>query len=174
MANHIDFEWRGPLKFAFDSETAKISSPKGDTEDLEWASERIVYVLKFMAPHYVKYRLAKSAVCYVGHGSNIRRVAAHRGTWLRKIALVLEDFKGFELWVCQPRVRNNELIRKEVERDALKQFETTFGEFPLFNQIGAEWSDRTYSRSVRERTREIFELPANGFSQEIRSLGARG
>jgi hypothetical protein len=155
MAKPFDFHWDGPHEFVFEG---KLSLKDSASNKIRWPSERIVYMLKFKPPYFVKYKNEQSAVCYIGKGSDARRIAAHRGNWFQKVAVVLEGFEGFQAFVCQPRAKNFLSLFKDVEGDAISTFKSIFGERPLFNQRDERSPDHEYSHKVNREIREHFSL----------------
>jgi hypothetical protein len=96
------------------------------------ALTRCVYVLRLCGPFAIQYVNKASPTLYIGRGDLKQRVTSHL-KWINELATRIQGM-GFELWLCQPRVRNARNTFADFEAELLNRFYRKFGCLPMFNR----------------------------------------
>ncbi len=103
-----------------------------------WSWTRCVYCIRLAPPFAIHYeddderRCLVSPLIYIGSGSIKQRWSSHR-EWLGELAYALPGAR-YEVWVCQPRVKNAPYAYKGVEGYLLTTFQKQCGFLPLRNR----------------------------------------
>jgi hypothetical protein len=98
--------------------------------------KRCLYLVRLSPPFSIVYGdecQLNSPLVYVGQGNIESRWSNHRN-WLLELGHAIPGGR-YEVWVCQPRCRNNRVLYKDIEADILVQFKAkSDGFLPLRNQ----------------------------------------
>jgi hypothetical protein len=156
-----------------------ISVKKGvvlEKTDIDYEAERCVYVISFKPPFAVEYLKGRSPVCYIGRG-RAWRILAHKDGWLCKLPLVLDQFAGYQIDGCEPRVRGrgHHVAYKRVESDLISYFVDRLGERPLFKRrLGNKDYSYDYTEKGVRKIQKIFaKNPGAAFSKSLKSLNVQ-
>lgn len=107
------------------------------------ALARCVYVLRLCGPFAIQYVSKASPTLYIGRGQFQERITEHLN-WINELAKKIRDMQ-FEVWLCQPRVRNARNAFADFEAELLRRFYEKFGCVPMFNRrLEKTHSNRRY------------------------------
>ncbi len=131
----IETDWRNIRVYCEQSENP-----------FDW--ERCLYVIRLAPPYALTYgddakHNLTSPLLYVGSGNIQQRWSSHR-EWLYELGHAIPGGR-YEVWVCQPRSRNNAAVYADIEADILNYFSAkTNGWLPLRN-LRREYSQRSHT-----------------------------
>ena len=155
------------------------SGAQQSIDPFEW--DRCVYIIRLSPPFAIHYeddekaegkKRIVSPLIYVGSGLIKSRWSSHR-KWLVELGNFIPGGR-YEVWVCKPRVRNNDAAYQALEGYLLTRFKEESGFLPLRNlkiegqDERHEYYEELYSEIIDSDRRYVWAIwPRHGYFNEI-------